>query len=162
MPMIDIGIKISIASAGGTTAPVANWIVLENCVSMPALIQPSSKIAVDYIGDEYVTELLGKRAVSGLDFVFAYDGTASGKQFKVLRDASLSDTVGRWMRIEYPDGALFEMLVELEVSLIAPVPSGELDYTLSVVPLKNDKGDIIIVTESTGKSPLDGEGSGGA
>ena len=60
-----------------------------------------------------------------------------------------------WLRVEYPDGTLFEMLVELEVSLVAPVPSGEIDYTLSVTPVRNEEGDLIIVTLSGGTSPLD-------
>ena len=62
MPMIDIGIEISIATASGTTVPVAAWTKLNDVVSMPALIQPSSKIATDFIGDDFVSEMLGKKS----------------------------------------------------------------------------------------------------
>lgn len=155
MAMIDIGIEISIATAAGATAPVAAWTKLNDCTTMPALIQPSAKIATDFIGDEFTSEILGKRALTALDFVFAYDSGASSGQFRLLADAADTDgPTGRWMRVEYPDGTLFEMLVRMEVSLVAPVPSGELDYTLSVTPIRNDKGDLIIITFPEGTSPL--------
>lgn len=156
MPMIDIGIEISIATAPGATVPVAAWTKLKDVVSMPALIQPSSKIATDFIGDEFVSEMLGKRAITALDFVLAYDTGATGGQFKFLHEAADNDEQ-HWLRVEYPDGTLFEMLVELEVSLVAPVPSGEIDYTLSVTPVRNEVGDLIIVTLAGGESPLDAE-----
>lgn len=155
MPMIDIGIEISIATQAGPDVPVYGWTKLNNCVSMPALIQPSSKIATDFIGDEFTSEILGKRALTALDFVFAYDTGADGGQFRFLADAADDDVEGRWLRVKYPDGTLFEMLVRLEVSLVAPAPSAELDYTLSVTPIRNPIGDLIIITYPDGTSPLD-------
>ena len=157
--MIDIGIEISIAKAGGATVPVTAWEKLNDCVSMPALIQPSTKIATDFIGDEFTSEMLGKRALTALDFVFAYDTGDEGGQFRFLADAADDDAEGRWLRVKYPDGTLFEMLVRLEVSLIAPAPSAELDYTLSVTPIRNTIGDLIIITYPDGSSPLDAPAS---
>lgn len=142
--MIDVGIKIEIAAAAGTTAPVASWIQLKDCTTMPALIQPSTKIATDFIGDEFTGEMLGKRSVTGLDFVFAYDGGLSGSQFRTLSDID-DNNEQRWFRVTYPDGTKFEMLVECEVTLVAPTPSGEIDYTLSVTPCRNAIGELIIV-----------------
>lgn len=155
MAMIDIGIKVKIATAAGSTVPVADWTQLKDIVAMPALIQPSSKIATDFIGDEFTSEILGKRALTALDFTLAFDTSASGGQFKILAEAADNDEQ-RWLRVEYPDGTLFEMLVEMEVSLVAPVPSGELDYTLSVTPQRNAVGDLIIVTYAGDTSPLSG------
>lgn len=154
MPMIDIGIKVSVATAAGKTTPVADWRRIDNIVSMPAMIQPSSKIATDFIGDEFTSEILGKRALTALDFVIAYDTGDEDGTYRFLADASDNDEQ-RWLRVEYPDGTKFEMLVETEVSLVAPVPSGELDFTLSVTPQRHEVGDLIMVTYPDGTSPLD-------
>lgn len=153
MPMIDIGIEVSLATAAGKTVPVAAWKRINNIVSMPAMIQPSSKIATDFIGDEFTSEILGKRALTALDFVIAFDTGANDGTYRFLADAS-DDNEQRWLRVEYPDGTLFEMLVETEVSLVAPVPSGELDFTLSVTPQRHTEGDLIMVTYPDGTSPL--------
>lgn len=154
MPMIDIGIEISIATAAGDTAPVVAWTVLKDCVSMPAMIQPSAKVATDFIGDSFTSEILGKRALTALDFVFAFDTSALTGQFGFLSGAADAGEQ-HWLRVEYPDGTLFEMLVEMEVSLIAPTPSAEIDYTLSVTPVRHEEGDLIMVTYAGGTSPLD-------
>ena len=153
MSMIDVGLKIEIAEAAGTTTPVASWRQLKDCSAMPALIQPSTKIATDYIGDEFTGEMLGKRAITGLDFTFAYDGGASGTQYRFLSDADDNNEV-HWMRITYPDGTKFELLVECEVTLVAPTPSGELDYTLSVTPHRNSIGELILVIFPDQNDPL--------
>lgn len=154
MAMIDIGIEVSVAVAAGSTAPVAAWRRINNIVAMPAMIQPSSKIATDFIGDEFTSEILGKRALTALDFVIAFDTGGNDGIYRFLADASDNDEE-RWLRVEYPDGTKFEMLVETEVSLVAPVPSGELDFTLSVTPKRNDLGDLIIVSYPDEDSPLD-------
>lgn len=151
--MIDVGMKIEIAKASGTTAPVAEWVELKDCSAMPALIQPSTKITTDFIGDEFTGEMLGKRAVTGLDFTFAYDGGAEGKQFRTLSDMD-DNNEQHWMRVTYPDGTKFELLVECEVTLVAPTPSGEIDYTLSVTPVRHALGDLIIVVYPTETDPL--------
>lgn len=153
MAMIDVGMKIEIAKAPGTTAPVAQWLELKDCSAMPALIQPSTKITTDFIGDEFTGEMLGKRAVTGLDFTFAYDGGAEGKQFRTLSDMD-DNNEQHWMRVTYPDGTKFELLVECEVTLVAPTPSGEIDYTLSVTPVRHALGDLIIVVYPTETDPL--------
>lgn len=153
MAMIDVGMKIEIAKASGTTAPVAEWVELKDCSAMPALIQPSTKITTDFIGDEFTGEMLGKRAVTGLDFTFAYDGGAEGKQFRILSDMD-DNNEQHWMRVTYPDGTKFELLVECEVTLVAPTPSGEIDYTLSVTPVRHALGDLIIVVYPTETDPL--------
>ena len=156
MPMIDIGLKIEIATAAGDTKPVAAWTQLKDCTAMPALIQPSSKIATNFIGDKYTGEMLGKQAVAALDFTFAYDGGADTDQFRKLSDMADNDEK-HWMRITYPDGTKFQLLAKFEVSLVAPMPSGEIDYTLSVVPVRNGIGDddkLIIVTYVGGSDPL--------
>ena len=157
MSMIDVGLKIEIASAPytGTTTPIAEsgWIKLQDCLAMPALIQPSAKIATDYIGDEFTGEMLGKRAITGLDWTFAYDGGAEGKQFRVLSDMD-DNNEKHWMRITYPDGTKFELVVECEVTLIPPTPSGEIDYTLSTTPVRNDIGELIIVVYPDETDPL--------
>lgn len=153
MAMIDVGMKIEIAKASGTTAPVAQWVELKDCSAMPALIQPSTKITTDFIGDEFTGEMLGKRAVTGLDFTFAYDGGAEGKQFRTLSDMD-DNNEQHWMRVTYPDGTKFELLVECEVTLVAPTPSGEIDYTLSVTPVRHALGDLIMVIYPTETDPL--------
>ena len=114
MPMIDIGIKVFVAKDAGSAVPVTEWKRIENIVSMPAMIQPSSKIATDFIGDEFTSEILGKRALTGLDFVIAYDTGDTDGTYRFLADAS-DNNEQRWLRVEYPDGTLFEMLVETEV-----------------------------------------------
>lgn len=154
MAMIDIGIKVSVAEAAGSVAPVAAWRRINNIVAMPAMIQPSSKIATDFIGDEFTSEILGKRALTALDFIIAFDTGENDGIYRFLADASDNDEE-RWLRVEYPDGTKFEMLVETEVSLVAPVPSGELDFTLSVTPRRHDEGDLIMVTYPDEASPLD-------
>lgn len=153
MAMIDVGMKIEIAKASGTTTPVAQWVELKDCSAMPALIQPSTKITTDFIGDEFTGEMLGKRAVTGLDFTFAYDGGAEGKQFRTLSDMD-DNNEQHWMRVTYPDGTKFELLVECEVTLVAPTPSGEIDYTLSVTPVRHTLGDLIMVIYPTETDPL--------
>lgn len=153
MAMIDIGLKIEIAKAAGKTAPVPEWIQLKDCTAMPALIQPSSKITTDFIGDEFTGEMLGKRAITGLDFTFAYDGGKTGSQFRVLSDMD-DNNEQRWLRVTYPDGTKFEILVEAEVTLVPPTPSGEIDYTLSVTPVRNDIGELIIVVYPDETDPL--------
>lgn len=152
--MIDTGIKIEIASAAGSTAPVVAWNVLKDCVAMPALIQPSSKIATDFIGDQFTGEMLGKRAITGLDFTFAYDGGGEGKQFRILSDIDDNDE-NRWLRITYPDGTKFELLVACEVTLVPPTPSGEIDYTLAVTPVRNTIGELILVVYPDEADPLE-------
>lgn len=153
--MIDVGLKIEIAAQAGATVPVSSWILLKDCTAMPALIQPSAKIATDYIGDEFTGEMLGKRAITGLDFIFAYDGGAAGKQYRVLSDIDDNNEY-RWLRVTYPDGTRFELLVECEVTLVAPTPSGELQYTLSVTPKRNTVGELIIVTYPDEDDPISG------
>ena len=151
--MIDIGMKIEIAEAAGSTYPVTSWRQLKDCTAMPALIQPSTKIATDYIGDEFTGEILGKRAITGLDFTFAYDGGAPGYQFRVLSDMD-DNNEQHWLRITYPDGTKFLILVECEVTLVAPTPSGELTYTLSVTPARNTIGELVIVVYPDEDDPL--------
>lgn len=154
MSMIDVGMKIEIAEAAGESTPVTSWRQLKDCSAMPALIQPSTKIATDYIGDEFTGEMLGKRAITGLDFTFAYDGGKTGTQYRFLSDADDNNEV-HWMRITYPDGTKFELLVECEVTLVAPTPSGELDYTLSVTPHRNTIGELILVVFPDETDPLE-------
>lgn len=144
MAMIDIGIKIELAATAGATVPITTWRTLKDATAMPALIQPSSKISTDYIGDSFIGEILGKRQVTGLDFTFSYDGGAQNAQYRILAD-SADNTEKRWLRVTYPDGTKFILLIEGEVSLVAPAPSGELQYTWSVTPVKQNIGDLIIV-----------------
>lgn len=134
--MIDTGITIEIATAAGNTFPVVGWTKLTDCSAMPALIQPSAKIATDFIGDEFTGEMLGKRAIQGLDFTFAYDGGTTGKQFRMLSDADENND-DRWFRVTYPDGTKFILLVQCEVTLVPPVPSGQLEYTLAITPVRH-------------------------
>lgn len=161
--MIDIGIKIEMAVASGETAPVASWRELKNCTVMPALLQPSAKIATDYIGDEYTSEILGKKAITGLDFTFAFDGSKGAvtsptakpaDQFRFLCDID-DDNERHFLRVTYPDGTKFEMLVECEVTTPAPAPSAEILYTLSVTPCRTSVFDELIeVVYSDGTDPL--------
>lgn len=135
MSMIDVGIEISISAAAvsGGYNSVSTWTQLKECVAMPALIQPSSKISTDYIGQEYIGSIPGKKIVAGLDFTFAYDGGASGKQYRTLADFDDAGTT-HFVKVKYPDGTLFVLLAKVEVSLVAPTPSGELDYVVSLTP----------------------------
>lgn len=144
MAMIDVGLKLEIASVAGATVPVAAWTTLKDCSAMPALIQPSSKIPTDFIGDEFTGEMLGKRAINGLDFTFAYDGGGTGKQFRLLSDMDDNNEV-RWFRVTYPDGTKFILLVECEVTLVAPAVSTQIEYTLSITPKRNTLGELILV-----------------
>ena len=159
MPMIDIGLKIEISSAqSGTTLSTLTWTKLKDCTAVPALVQPSAKIATDFVGDEFTSEILGKKGITGLDFTFAYDGTGTNDQYKKLSDMDKAGTQ-HWLRVTYPDGTKFEMLVNVEVSLVAVSPSAELDYTMSVTPVKQtltSSGNIelIHVVEQSGTDPL--------
>ncbi len=135
--MIDIGITIKLSESDAPTVPVTKWANLENCTAMPALLQPSSKIATDFIGDKYTGELLGKQSVTGLDFTFAYDdGAKEGAQFKHLNEVAAAGKA-KWLSITYPDGTNFELAVKIEVSLVAPTPSGIIEYVMSAVPVKH-------------------------
>lgn len=137
--MIDIGITIKLSKVDAPTVPVPadDWFNLENCTAMPALLQPSSKIATDFIGDKYTGELLGKQSITGLDFTFAYDdGKKEGAQFKHLNEVAASGKA-KWLSITYPDGTKFELAVKIEVSLVAPTPSGIIEYVMSAVPVKH-------------------------
>lgn len=154
MPMIDTGIVIEMAKESGDIVPVTGWRILKDCVAMPALIQPSAKIMTDYIGDEFIGEMLGKRTIAGLDFVFAFDGTTEDSQFKFLMDTDI-DNVKRFLRVTYPEGTKFELFVDVEVTLIPPAPSGELDYTMAVTPSKSDNlEDLIQIVYADGLDPL--------
>ena len=164
MPMIDIGIVIEIAKAGSSSAtdpsvPVTStdWLKLKDCVSMPALIQPSTKIATDYVGDKYTGEIAGKKGVTALDFTFAYDGGAEGSQYRSLSDMDTEDTK-HWLRVTYPDGTKFELLVKVEVSLVAVTPSMELDYTVSMIAQRPSlaafNGDLVHVVFPEEDDPL--------
>lgn len=157
--MIDTGLKIAMSvnaiTSANETSPVAasDWRQLKDCTAMPALIQPSAKIVTDFIGDEYTGEILGKRAITGLDFTFAFDTSKTGGQYRFLTDID-DNNERHWLRVEYPDGTKFQLLVESEVTLVAPTPSGEIDYTLSVTPCRNKVGELIIVTPVDGVDPL--------
>lgn len=151
--MIDVGIKIEIANASGSTVPVAGWLTLTNCTAMPSLIQPSTKIPTDYIGEEFIGEMLGKRVITGLDFAFAYDGGTSTKQYRKLSDMD-DNNEQRWFKVTYPDGTKFQLLVECEVTLVAPTPSGEIGYTLSITPVRQEVGELIIVVYPEEPDPL--------
>lgn len=161
--MIDVGIKIEIATAAGETAPVTGWRELKNCTVMPALLQPSSKIGVDYIGDAYTSEILGKKAITGLDFTFAFDGSKGATtgvnpkpadQFRFLCDID-DNNERHFLRVTYPDGTKFELLVECEVTTPAPAPSAEILYTLSVTPCRTSVFDELIeVVYSDETDPL--------
>ena len=135
MAMIDIGIKIEIspAAVSGGYSSVSSWLELKECSTMPALVSPSSKIQADFVGEKHITEILGKKTVTGLDFTFAYDGGKTGKQYRTLADYDDANTT-HFVKVTYPDGTLFVMLVDLEVSLVAPTPSGILSYNVSVAP----------------------------
>ena len=159
MPMIDVGLKIEMSTAAVVKASEAKpgsdgWTQLKNCIAMPALIQPSAKIPTDYIGDEYTSELLGKKAITGLDFTFAFDGTATGSQFKKLKDADKNNDA-HYFRVMYPDGTKFEFAADIEVSLVAPTPSGELQYVASLAPIKSTLlTEIIEIVDSAETDPL--------
>lgn len=153
MAMIDVGLKIEIATNSGSAVPVLDWTQLKDCTAMPSLIQPSAKIATDFIGDEFTGEMLGKRAVTGLDFTFAYDGGSEAKQFRLLSDMD-DNNEQHWLKITYPDGTKFELLVECEVTLVAPSPSGEIDYTLSVTPVRQNVGELILVVYPEDVDPI--------
>lgn len=154
MPMIDTGITIELAKAAGATKPTTGWYTLKDCTAMPALIQPSSKIATDFIGDEFTGEMLGKRAITGLDFTFAFDGSSATDQFRILCDID-DGNEQHYLRVTYPDGTKFELLVECEVTLVAPAPSAEIDYTLSVTPVRSALlGDLIEVVYVGETDPL--------
>lgn len=153
MAMIDVGLTIEVATAAGSTAPVAAWTTLKDCLTMPALIQPSTKIATDYIGDEFTGEMLGKRAITGLDYTFAYDGGGADKQFRKLSDMD-DKNEQHWVRVTYPDGTKFEYLADFEVTLIAPTPSGQIQYTMSTTPVRNTVGELIIVVYPDETDPL--------
>lgn len=162
MPMIDTGIVIEISTAGSATdsdpaAPVAAWTTLKDCTALPALIQPSSKIATDFIGDEYTGEMAGKKGVTGLDFTFAYDGGAATNQYRTLADMDAARTK-HWLRVTYPDGTKFELLVKVEVSLVAVSPSAEVDYTASFIAQRPQLaafgGDLIKAVYPTQTDPL--------
>lgn len=140
MAMIDIGIKIEIspAAVSGGYSSVSSWLELKECTAMPALISPSSKIQTDFIGEKHITEILGKKAVTGLDFTFAYDGGKTGQQYRTLADYDDADAT-HFVKVTYPDGTIFILLANVEVSLVAPTPSGLLSYSVSVTPnLFND------------------------
>lgn len=163
MPMIDIGIKIEISTAGSATSsdpatPVAAWTQLKDCTSLPALISPSSKIATDFVGDKYTGEIAGKRGVSGLDFTFAYDGGSATSQFKKLSDMDAAGTT-HWLRVTYPDGTKFELLVSLEVALAAVSPSAEIDYNVSFIAHRPElaafNGNLINIVWPAGTDPLE-------
>lgn len=160
MPMIDIGIKIELSAAqsGSSIISQLNWRKLEDCKALPALVQPSPKIATDFVGDKYTGEILGKKAITGLDFTFAYDGTGTNDQYKHLTGIETANTQ-HWLRVTYPDGTKFEMLVKLEVSLVAVTPSAELDYVMSVMPIRQSltasgTPEIIHIVEQNGTDPL--------
>ena len=113
MPMIDIGIKVFAAADAGAV-PVTEWKRIENIVSMPAMIQPSSKIATDFIGDEFTSEILGKRALTALDFVIAYDtGDIDGTYRFQLTLQIMMNKDGYELNIQTH---IVEMLVETEVA----------------------------------------------
>lgn len=134
MAMIDVGIKIELSDAavsGGYTG--ADFDELQECESMPALIQPSSKIQTDFIGQAHIGEIAGKKSIAGLDFTFAYDGGKTGKQYRKLSDYDAAGTT-HFLKVTYPDGTEFILLVNVEVSLVAPTPSGLLTYVMSVTP----------------------------
>lgn len=135
MAMIDVGIKIELSEAAvsGGYSSVTTWTELQECESMPALIQPSSKISTDFIGQAHIGEIAGKKAVAGLDFTFAYDGGKTGKQYRTLADYDEAGNT-HFLKVTYPDGTEFVLLVNVEVSLVAPTPSGLLTYVVSVTP----------------------------
>lgn len=152
MPMLDSGIKIEvskdIAITGTTIKPlseVTEWTVLKDCTAMPALMQPSSKISTDYIGDDFTSEMLGKKVITGLDFTFAYDGGKEGCQFRMLADYD-DNNERHWLRVTYPDGTSFSMIVDFEVTLVPPTASGEIDFTVSVTPSRNGTSSMIIIS----------------
>lgn len=164
MPMIDIGIVIEISTVGSSTAadpaiPAASggWLQLKDCTSLPALIQPSSKIATDFVGDEYTGEIAGKKSVTGLDFTFAFDGTDTDNQYRKLADMDAAGTK-HWLRVTYPDGTKFELLVKVEVTLVAVSPSSELDYTASMTTeraqLAAFNGNLVHTVYKGGTDPL--------
>lgn len=166
MSMIDIGITIEIATTGSSstedpTVPVASpsgWLKLKDCTSLPALIQPSTKIPTDYVGDKYTGEIAGKKGVTGLDFTFGYDGGAEDSQYRKLSDIDDANT-SHWLRVTYPDGTKFELLVKVEVSLVAVMPSTELTYTASMIAqrpkLAAFGGDIVHVVYPDDTDPLE-------
>ncbi len=135
MAMIDVGIKIELSGAAvdGGYSSVQTWTELKECESMPALIQPSSKIQTDFIGQGHIGEIAGKKVIAGLDFTFAYDGGAATKQYRKLADMDDAGTT-HFLKVTYPDGTIFVLLVNVEVSLVAPTPSGLLTYVVSVTP----------------------------
>ena len=162
MPMIDVGVTIEISTAAATNAAPAAWTRLRDCTGIPQLMQPAAKIATDFVGDEFQGEILGKRGVTGLDFGFAFDGTAQDKQFRILNDMSNGNQDLHWLRITMPDGTKIELLVHFEVSLGAIAPSAEVDYTMSCVaknPAKEFSGTplwdgLINIVYAGGTDPL--------
>jgi hypothetical protein len=145
MAMIDIGIEIAYAT--GATKPTnfaAYTNKLDECMDMPALIQPSSKTAVDIIGKKYISEVNGKKNMSGLDFVFNYDGGQTGKQFRQLSDLDDDGTV-IWFAVKYPDGTYFEMQCTIEVALTDVSGSALLQYNVSVIPQLNAENNEMII-----------------
>jgi hypothetical protein len=162
MPMIDVGIKIEIDETGSTTAadpttPVTKWLQLKDCTALPALMQPSSKIATDFVGDKFTGEIAGKKGVTGLDFTFAYDGGDTTNQYKKMYDMDAADSK-HWLRVTYPDGTKFELLVKVETSLVAVAPSAEIDYTVSFTAVRSSLqafgGDLIHVVFKSDTDPL--------
>lgn len=162
MAMIDVGIELEISTEiDSTTGKPIAWRLLKDCSAMPALIQPSAKVATNFIGDEFTGEMLGKRAIVGLDFTFAYDGGKTGSQFRLLSDFD-DNNIRQFLRVTYPSaqgearGTIFELFVECEVTLVPPTPSGQLEYTLSVTPHRNSLlSDLIEVVYPEEEDPLE-------
>lgn len=151
MSMIDIGVKIELAataqSPNSAFAKPTSWTVLRECTSIPALLQPPSRISTDYVGDGTIGELLGKKAATGLDFQFGYDGSSDGTTYGTLLENDIAGTM-HYMRITLPDGLKMIMLVKLKVTINSITPSAELTYTLSVIALDPEKQNITGVPDA--------------
>jgi hypothetical protein len=135
MSMIDIGVVIEVS----TTAQASNaafvkpttWLTLRECLSIPQLLAPPARIATDYVGDDTIGEILGKKSSQGLDLQFGYDGSGENNIYGQLFDL---DAAGgnHFMRVTLPDGLKMELLTPIKVNINDITPSAEITYTLSL------------------------------
>jgi len=101
MAMIDIGIRVEISKTAIEPTSDTDWDLLDECLSIPQLLQQPNLIDHDVIGNRFITQIAGKRSTSGMTFGFAFNGglpQANFRKIKTVEDAGET----RWMRVVVP------------------------------------------------------------
>ena len=130
--LLSKGIKFSLGTAT-QNASTGVWTFsaysdVPNLQSIPSLGGEAEKVDVTTLADEARHYINGIKDFGDLDFVFLYDNSGSGSNYRTLKAAEGSTKA---VKVTLPDTTTFEFAADLSVSLDEAGVNDALTFTCS-------------------------------